>query len=143
MLVRFFQSRERRGWRSWSATRVQAGTDVCFRLDRDAAVCLDRGVTGRSFELEGVFECDMAARDRPRPLRPATGAATMERLRRELPCAPGVAHERRHTQRPAGGQRPAVDVRAAPASLRTLRHGLFHRRTAADRAPGRRPSPAS
>jgi len=73
MLVRFFESRN-------DEVEIlvryagQAGTEVCFCLDRDAAVAwIER-------HRPELSERDMAGRDRPRPLRPATGAATMERL---------------------------------------------------------------
>jgi hypothetical protein len=78
MLVRFFESRN-------DEVEIlvryagQAGTEVCFHLDRDAAVAWIQRHRPE-LPVAGVSECDMAARDRPRPLRPATGAATMERL---------------------------------------------------------------
>ncbi len=82
MLVRFFESQNDEV-EILVRYAVQAGTDVCFRLDRDAAVTWLRRHRPE-LRLDGVFECDMAGRDRPRLLRPATGAATMEHLRLRL-----------------------------------------------------------
>lgn len=79
MLVRFFESRNDEV-EILVRYAVQAGTDVCFRLDRDAAVTWLRRHRPE-LRLDDVFECAMAGRDRPGLFRPATGAATMEHLR--------------------------------------------------------------
>ena len=78
-LVRFFESR------SDEVETViryagQVGTEVCFRLDLDAALAWIRRHRPE-LRILGASEYVAAGTDRSRPLRPATGAATVERLR--------------------------------------------------------------
>lgn len=78
VLVRFFESRSEE---VEIVVRYsgQVGADVCFLLDRDAAVAWVKRHRPE-LQIRGASEPDGAAGDRSTLSRPATGAATPERL---------------------------------------------------------------